>query len=59
MTESMYKSRKFYEIRGEIWESRGMKDLVETGGNWAERTKIGGISNSWSITKKGRQKFGG
>ena len=34
-----------------------MKDLVETGGNWAERTKIEGeISNLWSMmTEKSHQ----
>jgi len=55
----MYNTRKFYEIRGEIWQSRGNENFFrEIGGKWTERTKIEGeMSNLWVMTKKGHQKF--
>jgi len=53
ITESMYKTRTSYEIRGKFGKGGGMKDLSETEGQWSERTKIDGeILNLWSTTKK-------
>jgi len=45
----MQKTRKFPEIRGEIFENRGSK----------YNSKIGGIYNSESTTKKVIRNFGG
>jgi len=58
-TESMYKTRKFYEIKGENLAKQGrMKHLVETEGNWAERTRIGGnFKFVVDDLKKGHKKF--
>jgi len=57
----MYKTRKFYEIRGKFGKVGGMKDFSEMGGKWNENTIIEGENfkfvNLWVMTKKGHQNF--